>query len=74
MDTALAGATPYLRLFGLTAGAVYLAKAALADTTRTERAHLARFMAENLLSETGALKRQVVGGGASLAAAHSILQ
>ena len=74
MDTALAGATPYLRLFGLTAGAVYLAKAALADTTRTERAHLARFMAENLLSETGALKRQVVGGAASLAAAHSILQ
>ncbi|MEC5289089.1 acyl-CoA dehydrogenase [Aurantimonas sp. C2-6-R+9] len=74
MDTALAGATSYLRLFGLTAGAVYLAKGALADTSRTERTHLARFMAENLLTETSALKRQVVAGAASLAAAHAILQ
>ncbi|MEF2546581.1 acyl-CoA dehydrogenase [Aurantimonas sp. E1-2-R+4] len=74
MDTALAGATSYLRLFGLTAGAVYLAKGALAETGRTERTHLARFMAENLLTETSALKRQVVAGAASLAAAHAILQ
>ncbi|WP_206455456.1 acyl-CoA dehydrogenase [Aurantimonas marina] len=74
MDTALAGATSYLRLFGLTAGAVYLAKGALADTGRTERTHLARFMAENLLTETSALKRQVVAGAASFAAAHAILQ
>lgn len=74
MDTALAGATSYLRLFGLTAGAVYLAKGALADTSRTERTHLARFMAENLLTETSALKRQVVAGAASFAAAHAILQ
>ena len=71
---ALSGATPYLRLFGLTAGAVYLAKGALAETGRTERTHLARFMAENLLTETSALKRQVVAGAASLAAAHAILQ
>ncbi|MEC5321907.1 acyl-CoA dehydrogenase [Aurantimonas sp. A3-2-R12] len=74
MDTALAGATSYLRLFGLTAGAVYLAKGALAETGRTERTHLARFMAENLLTETSALKRQVVAGAASLAASHAILQ
>ncbi len=74
MDTALAGATSYLRLFGMTAGAVYLAKGALADTGSTGRTHLARFMAENLLTETSALKRQVVAGAASLAAAHAILQ
>lgn len=74
MDTALAGATSYLRLFGLTAGAVYLAKGALAETGRTERTHLARFMAENLLTETSALKRQVVAGAASFAAAHAVLQ
>ena len=72
-ETALAGATPYLRLAGLTAGAVYLAKGALADPSRDERIALARFMAENLLGETASLKGQVVEGAASLAAARMVL-
>ena len=74
MDTALSGATPYLRLFGLTAGAVYLAKGAIADTSRRERTHLARFMAENLLGETASLKTRVLTGTASLVAARDLLQ
>ena len=73
-DTALAGATAYLRLFGLTAGAVYHAKGALADDARPERMALARFMAENLLTETAALKATVLRGAASLKAAASLLQ
>ena len=72
-DTALAGATAYLRLAGLTAGAAYLAKGALADPAGEARAALARFMAENLLPETGSLKAQILGGAASLAAARSAL-
>ena len=74
MDTALCGSTPYLRLFGLTAGAVYLAKGAIADTSRLGRTHLARFMAENLIGETSALKARILTGTASLVAAHHLLQ
>ena len=70
MDTALAGATPYLRLFGLAAGGVYLAKSALASDPAGHRTALARFMAENLLTETNALCAQVRQGAASLAAAR----
>ncbi len=69
---ALAGATPYLRLFGLTAGTAYLAKGALADEAPARLA-LARFAAENILPETAALKRIVLTGAASLAAAHALL-
>ncbi|GGD08001.1 acyl-CoA dehydrogenase [Aureimonas glaciei] len=72
-ETALAGATPYLRLAGLAAGAVYLAKGALADPAREDRMALARFMAENLLGETAALKSRVTNGAASLAAARIVL-
>jgi hypothetical protein len=69
---ALAGATPYQRLFGLTAGGCYLAKAALADEDDA-RAALARFYAENLLGETAALTATVTGGAASLQAAEMLL-
>ncbi|MEX6508277.1 acyl-CoA dehydrogenase [Jiella sp. M17.18] len=72
-DTAQAGATAYLRQFGLTAGAVYLAKGAIAEGAGPERIALARFMAENLLTEASALKRRVLSGAASLAAAHDLL-
>jgi butyryl-CoA dehydrogenase len=58
-DAALAGATPYLRLFGLVAGASYLTEAALAalraraggdsDPAHLARIEIARFFAENLL-------------------------
>jgi alkylation response protein AidB-like acyl-CoA dehydrogenase len=71
-DDALAGATPYLRLFALTAGAAYLARGALADGG-DERTALCRFFAENLLGETRALKDRVTGGAESLAAAAKML-
>lgn len=71
-EAALAGATPYLRLFGLTASGVYAARGALADTS-TERVALCRFVAENLVPETSGLRRTVVTGAASLAAAHDLL-
>ncbi|MCU0790598.1 MAG: acyl-CoA dehydrogenase [Nitratireductor sp.] len=70
MEGALAGATPYLRLFGLAAGGAYLARAGLADVSR---APLARFFAENHLAECAALKARVTGGAASLAAARNLL-
>ncbi len=73
METALAGATPYLRLFGLAAGGACLAKAGLADTD-DGRAGLARFYAENLLDETRALAASVTGGAESLAAAAKLLE
>jgi acyl-CoA dehydrogenase len=72
-ETALAGATPFLRLAGLVAGAVYLAKGALVDSARAERVALARFMAENLLLETASLRAQIVAGAESLAAARIAL-
>ncbi|MBB6181155.1 acyl-CoA dehydrogenase [Pseudorhizobium flavum] len=73
---ALAGATPYQRLFGLVLTGVYLAKGALAPAEDGKGAHrmaLCRFAVENLLPETGALNRQVVEGAASLEAARSVL-
>jgi acyl-CoA dehydrogenase len=73
---ALAGATPYQRLFGLTLTGCYLAKGALANTGddgAEKRVAVCRFMAENLLAETSALKDRVVSGAASLQAARAIL-
>ncbi|MBP2560219.1 acyl-CoA dehydrogenase [Neorhizobium galegae] len=73
---ALAGATPYQRLFGLVLTGCYLAKGALvaADNGGPEkRVALCRFMAENLLAETSALKDRVISGAASLQAARAIL-
>ncbi len=73
---ALAGATAYQRLFGLTLTGVYLAKGGLADAgdgKQASRIALCRFAAENLLAETAALKDSVVKGAASLAAARAIL-
>ncbi|MCX8570930.1 MULTISPECIES: acyl-CoA dehydrogenase [Hyphomicrobiales] len=64
-DDALAGATPYLRLFALAAGGSYLARAAVAEGD-AGRIALCRFFAENLLGETTALKERVTGGAASL--------
>lgn len=72
IDDALAGATPYLRLFALTAGAAYLARGALAEGGE-ERTPLCRFFAENLLGETRALADRVTGGAESLAAAAKTL-
>jgi alkylation response protein AidB-like acyl-CoA dehydrogenase len=76
MMEALAGATPYQRLFGLVLTGAYLAKGGLvaADNgQRSGRVSLCRFMAENLLAETSALKDRVVSGSASFAAARTVL-
>jgi len=70
-DTALAGATPYLRLFGLASGAGFLAQGALASSKADgagakNRILLARFFAENLLPEAGALRRAITSGADGL--------
>jgi acyl-CoA dehydrogenase len=74
---ALAGATPYLRLFGLTTGGCYLAQQALTalrlGETAQPRIALARFFAENYAVQAGALERTIVEGGAGLIAADSAL-
>jgi acyl-CoA dehydrogenase len=72
MDEALAGATPYLRLFALASGGAYLASGALADEA-AERTASCRFFAENLIGECTALKDRVTNGGQSLAAAASAI-
>jgi hypothetical protein len=68
-ETALAGATPYLRLFGLAAGGHYLARGALAAVrdgdTKSPYVALARFFAENLATAAPGLKETVVGGAES---------
>lgn len=69
---ALAGATPYLRLFGLVAGGASLAVAALAGEGPA-RVALCRYYAENLLGETRHLSGGIVGGSAALAAASAFL-
>jgi hypothetical protein len=76
-ELALAGATPYLRLFGLTTGGCYLAQQALTalrlGETAQPRIALARFFAENYAVQAGALERTIVEGGAGLIAADSAL-
>ncbi|MCG6113754.1 MAG: acyl-CoA dehydrogenase [Mesorhizobium sp.] len=72
MEQALAGATPYLRLFALAAGGAYLARAALAGEDGA-RVALCRFHAENLIDETAALKTRIMSGADSLLAAGAAL-
>lgn len=66
---ALSGATPYLRLFGLTATTAMLARGALADPDAPEaaaRAALAEFAALNFAPQTAGLLPGITGGGAAL--------
>lgn len=73
---ALAGATAYQRLFGLAAGNVYLAKAALAGGEGADaaaRVTLCRFFAGTLLRETSSLRATIEGGDAALQAATEAL-
>jgi len=69
---ALAGASPYARLFGLALGGTSLAEKALAtraggpDVVRAEATGLARFFAENLATAASGLAESVVSGGASI--------
>jgi acyl-CoA dehydrogenase len=64
----LAGATPFQTMFGLVSGGVGLAKGGLAQGGQDSR-ELARFYAENLISECSSLRLSVVEGAESLAAA-----
>jgi len=71
-EKALAGATPYLRLFALASGGAYLARGALADGS-ARRIALCRFFAENLAGDTGSLRDQVCSGGEGLLSAGKSL-
>jgi acyl-CoA dehydrogenase len=77
-DLGLAGATPYLRLFGIATGGCYLAQQALAALRLGEdvqpRVALARFFAENFAVQAGALERTVIDGGPGLMAAAAGLE
>jgi alkylation response protein AidB-like acyl-CoA dehydrogenase len=70
-NLALAGATPYLRLFGLAAGGHYLAKGALLGLEQggphaMESVALARFFAENISVAGPGLAAVVTSGGPSV--------
>jgi hypothetical protein len=74
---ALAGATPYLRLFGNAAGGCMLADQALAALRESgdaaPRVALARFFAENIVVAAPGLERAVIDGGQSVLTADSAL-
>ena len=76
-DEALAGATPYLRLFGVTSGGCLLAQQALAalrlSADAAPRIALARFFAENFAVQAGALERTVVEGAPGVHGADTAL-
>jgi alkylation response protein AidB-like acyl-CoA dehydrogenase len=61
-EAALASATPYLRLMSLTAGGTYLAKGALSEDGASPHVAIARFFAENLLTEAVGLAEAVQSG------------
>jgi alkylation response protein AidB-like acyl-CoA dehydrogenase len=75
-DAALAGATPYLRLFGNTAGGCMLAEDALASLRAGDgggRTALARFFAENIAIQAGNLERSVTEGAESIIGGQAAL-
>jgi alkylation response protein AidB-like acyl-CoA dehydrogenase len=80
IDAALAGATPYLRLFALAAGGSLLAEEALAAKRRAgngvdaaSRIALARYFAENLAVAARGLERTVVESADSVNTADAAL-
>jgi acyl-CoA dehydrogenase len=76
-QAALAGATPYLRLFGNAAGSCLLASQALAaprqNADDTGRTALARFFADNIAVQASGLERSVTQGGDSIIQADAAL-
>jgi acyl-CoA dehydrogenase len=80
VDAVLAGATPYLRLFGLAAGGAFLAKEALAasrlgnGSDAAGRTAVARFFAENFAVNASALERCVVEGADGVNTAAAALE
>jgi alkylation response protein AidB-like acyl-CoA dehydrogenase len=76
-DTTLAGATPYLRMFGTAAGGCMLADQALAALRDSgdgaARTALARFFAENIAVQASGLERNVTEGADSITQAQAAL-
>jgi acyl-CoA dehydrogenase len=77
-NAALAGATPYLRLFGNAAGGCMLAAEALAalrlaDGEPAARVAIARFFAENIAVQASGLEHAVTEGADSVNAADAAL-
>jgi acyl-CoA dehydrogenase len=76
-DAALAGATPYLRLFGFATGGCLLGRQALTAARDGEdaapRVALARFFAENFAVQAGSLERTVIDGAPSVLGADAAL-
>jgi hypothetical protein len=73
---ALAGATPYLRMFGHAAGGCMLADQALASVRAGDgaaRTALARFFAENIAVQASGLERAVTEGAQSITNAEAAL-
>ena len=75
---ALAGATPYLRLFGSALGGCMLASEALAaraenETDGARHVALARFFAEAFAVQAPSLEKTVTDGADSIAAADAVL-
>ena len=73
-EAALAGAQPYLRLFGLASGGIYLARGALAivregATDSAGRIAIARFFAENLATAAPGLADTVTTGADTVVSA-----
>jgi len=79
-NAALAGATPFGRLFGIAAGGVFLAKGALAAARGAGQvspdAHVveARHFAESLMGETEGLKYAVTHGWETVTQAGAVLE
>jgi acyl-CoA dehydrogenase len=77
-NDALAGATPYLRLFGSALGGCYLANEALAARGEAAGDHaryvtLARFFAENISVQAGALEKTVTDSAEAVTGADAVL-
>ena len=77
-NEALAGATPYLRLWGVTMGGCMLADEALTAkrsdaTTALPRVTLARFFAEQNSVQAPALERAIIEGADAVNAADKVL-
>jgi acyl-CoA dehydrogenase len=80
-NAALAGATPFLRLFGIACGGTYLAKGALSAMRGSDvqgaqpeaKVLEARHFAENLMGETEGLKHAVSSGHETVSRAETVL-
>ena len=78
-NDALAGATPYLRLFGSTLGGCMLANEAMAardiegNGDPQRYVTLARFFAENVSVQAGSLERTVIDSAESVTGADAVL-